>query len=225
LRAVTLADPKVQETLKNDFVSGVWDITGTPYAGTSGKHSVYNPAVLTTCGAGPRNVQIAIANSEGRVLLALPGYWSPEDLLFEIDFAKQLNAVWNDNSLSEAEKNAKFAEMNLAMADRLPREMISRSRMQGFDVQHSAKNGITDVFRTGQVPTDPKDKLAMMGNVKSVAELMHERMAKLPFVPLESFPIEEYTNYGRPKYDKKDDGGIVEPRAGRKGIGGRTRRF
>jgi len=212
---VTLADEKVIETLNRDFVCGVWDITGAPYAGKSNAHSVHNPAVQTTCGAGPRNVQLAIANADGRVLMALPGYWHPTDLLREIEFAKSLDRVWADKSLSLAQKEAKFVEMQLAQAASVPADTLARSRMQGFDVKYSAEHRIADVF-AGPLPALENGKMAGKAAAKPVAQLMHERMASYPFVRLEEFDIDSFTNYGKPHYDKKDDEGIPFPNEGKR---------
>jgi len=194
--------------LKSDYVCGVWDITGTPLAGKSSEHSVYNPAVVTTNGAGPRNVQIGVFTSDGHVLMVLPGTWNPQDLMWELGVCKELNTVWEDPALTRAQKETKFHDIQLAAITKIPADMARRSRLQGFDMKWSVDHHVTDVFKPGMPQDDPKNKAAF----KNAAELMHERMASRPFQTVAQFDLMSFCNYGRPKYDKKDDEGIPDPK-------------
>ena len=77
-------------------------------------------------------MQILMLSPDGVVLHALPGYWHPEDLAREMAFAHELWDVWNSD-LSRAEKDAKFAEMQIAAYKAHPAATTHRSRWQGFD--------------------------------------------------------------------------------------------
>ena len=81
---MSLSNASVLSVLKNQYICGYKNITGASYAGRSGKHDPAAPAVVTTNGAGPHNVQMFFLSPEGNVLHCLLGYWAPNDLLVEI---------------------------------------------------------------------------------------------------------------------------------------------
>jgi hypothetical protein len=200
---VSLSQDPAFSTLKDDFVCGTKDITGAPWSGFSGVHPIDGGAVHTTNGAGPHNIQMFILAKDGTVLTCLPGYWHPEDLAHEIELAKELNKVWTDRSLSREAKNAKFTALHLQHIADHPRTMTKRSQMQGFDRKFEEKNRLE---RTDTV-------FAMTGGrdngpiFKTTDVIFHERIAKQPFVPYEKFDVVAFSDYGRAKYDKKEEGG------------------
>ena len=42
-------------------------------------------------------------------------------------------------------------------------------------------------------------------NLKSTVQVVHERMAQRPFVPYEDFDVEKFSDYGKWRYDKKEE--------------------
>ena len=90
--------------LQKDYVCGWKDIRKEDFCGVSHGYSKSQVAVGTTNGAGGRNVQIFVLTPDGRVLLALPGFWHPEDLRTELKFGKVLHRLWRDDSRSLEDK-------------------------------------------------------------------------------------------------------------------------
>ena len=205
--------------LKNDFVCGTFNIVGQPYCGQSGIHPIdESSAVFTTNGAGPHNIQMFVLAPDGTVLTCLPGYWESDDLATELNLAKDLYKVYKDPALTMAQKKLKFTEMHLAHIKQHSPAMVKRSKMQGFDMKFEAKNRATtsDTIYSS-TGGDPK-----MGGIqfKTTDVIMHERMAMRPFLKYSQFDVAQYCDYGRPKYDKKEDGELPAPpqtKKGRKG--------
>ena len=157
-------------------------------------------AAYTTNGAGPHNVQLFMLAADGTVLHCLPGFWETHDLAHEIRFAEELQKVWLDRSLSRAEKDAKFKQMNLNHIEGHSQEMVARSQMQGFDKKFEDKRAaVSDCLVPGK---DGRD------HFKTTDRIIHERMAARPFVAYDQFDVAKFSDYGRPKYDKKK--GIVD---------------
>src|SRR5262249_31820785 len=152
-------------------------------------------------GAGPHNLQLFIISSDGVVLHCLPGYWNPQDLAAELAFAQKLNKLWR-SSLSRAEKDRRFSQMQLAHIQEHSAEMVRRSRMQNFDMQYEARHRPT-TSDTLLHPLTPGQKKPPASAFKTTDRIVHERMASRPFVKYEDFDVEKFTDYGRPKYDKK----------------------
>ena len=147
---MSLSNDAVLNVLKNQFVCGFKNITGESYAGKSGHHDVDAPAVVTTNGAGPHNVQMFFLSSDGTVLHCLPGYWAPQDLLVEMRFALNMDKVWHNSSLSTAAKNKVFHDANLQAIRTHPSDMIERSHLQSFDAKHEQAKADSDFrFKPG----------------------------------------------------------------------------
>jgi hypothetical protein len=103
---VTLSNDALIRTLNSQFVCGFRNIRDEPYCGKSGQHDPNSPAVLTTNGAGPHNVQIFVLASDGTVLHCLPGFWNPADLLYELKFAQSLNRVLPTRSYLQKQRES-----------------------------------------------------------------------------------------------------------------------
>jgi hypothetical protein len=207
---VSLSQEPAFSALQEHFVCGVRDITNEPYAGLSGRHEVTGNAVNTTNGAGPHNLQLFMLSSDGTVLECLPGFWNPTDLVEEMKFASQLNQVWLDPSLSASQKNQQFRQMQLSHIDQHSPQMVRRSKMQGFDQKWEAEHRLntSDTIANRNLITpnmlQPGGKLPQAA-FKTTDELMHERMAVRPFLPIQNFDVAAYVEYGKPKYDKHED--------------------
>lgn len=178
---MSLSEDPAFARLQSRFVCGYRDITGLPYAGRSGIHLPGGNAFRTTNGAGPHNVQLFVLAPDGTVLTCLPGYWSPQDLVHELDLAEELLALHRS---SHPDKARRFAELHTTHAHSWA--MTRRSRMQSFDRKFEARRGSPDQFKTTDV-------------------LMHERMATRPFLSYRAFDVATFADYGRPKYDKHED--------------------
>ncbi|HLG42633.1 MAG TPA: hypothetical protein VI643_04645 [Planctomycetota bacterium] len=199
---MSLSTEPVFALLQTKFVCGWRDISREPYCGKSGRHDLDNPAVLTTNGAGPTNTQLFILAADGTVLHCLPGYWDARDLACEIALADELHAIWRDGSLPREQKERRFREAHLAHIAKHPRDMVRRSRMQGFDQKFEARKEASDCIA---VRTE-NGKVVY----KTTDRIMHERIADQPFRPVGEFDVAACVKYGRPKYDKRGDDKEVE---------------
>jgi hypothetical protein len=90
--------------------------------------------------------------------------------------------------------------------------MVSRSRMQSFDMEHETRHNLNNsdaIIDRGRATAilskDPRVKRSAMGAFKTTDRLMHERMAQRPFVAYNSFDTPTFAKYGRPLYDKNED--------------------
>lgn len=174
-----------------------------PYAGNSGIHPATGPAVTTTNGAGPRNLQLFIMAKDGTVVHCMPGYWNPTDLDHELDLADRLHRVWLDNSITEPQKKALFAQEQVRHIQTHSQEEVARSELQGFDKLFCYKNHVTDAIANASlIPAEwhdvPKEAF------KTTDVILHERMAKQPFVNYSSFNVASFVNYGSHHYDKHE---------------------
>jgi hypothetical protein len=204
---VTLSNDTLIRTLNRQFVCGFRNIKDEPYCGKSGQHDPNTPAVLTTNGAGPHNVQIFVLASDGTVLHCLPGFWNPADLLYELKFAQSLNRIWTDTQLSQEKKEKRFKEANLQHALAHPLDMRTRSHLQGFDEKKERGKGESD-FRVGpgQQPTVTVTRRGLkLSDMKTVDQVVHERMANRPFVAYDDFDVAAYVDYGKLRYDKHEN--------------------
>jgi len=192
--------------LKNDFVCGYRDIENKKWAGVSGKHRPDGQAVDTTNGAGPHNIQIFVLTPDGIVLTALPGFWHSEDLARELQLAQKLNQVWVNPNLTRGQKDEIFRQMQLAHIKEHPQAEHNRSQIQGFDVAYEVEHRLyqTDIFYDPHA-INPATRKVPPGDTKTTDIIMHERMARQPFVPYDDFNVVAFSDYGKPMYDKQED--------------------
>lgn len=211
---MSLSQEPALSVLKNELVCGYRDISRESYAGFSGAHAPTGNAIVTSNGAGPHNLQTFLLSSDGTVLHCLPGYWNPTDLLHEIEFAARLDDLWKDSRYSVTQKKQMYQQMQLAHIDEHSQQMRRRSRMQGFDMKHEAKNRpyTSDTILNPQLAIQfvsmekgMKPPVGAKDAFKTTDRLMHERMSVRPFVPFLQFDVAQYVDYGRPKYDKNED--------------------
>ncbi|MBU6450903.1 MAG: hypothetical protein KGS72_03930 [Cyanobacteria bacterium REEB67] len=205
---MSLSSEPVISYLKDNFVCGTRDITNEPYCGLSGRHEVWGNAVNTTNGAGPHNIQIFVLNPDGTVLHCLPGYWNSEDLITELSFAQKVNGLYT-STMPEAEKKHRYVQMHLAHIKEHSSAMVSRSHMQGFDQAFEAKKKLATTDTIANLAA-VKAALASGGHIpdsafKTTDVIMHERVAKQPFMPYNQFDVVSFSDYGKTKYDKNED--------------------
>jgi hypothetical protein len=187
----------VLRLLRSKFVCGWRNIEGQePYAGTSNDHAPSNPAVTTTNGAGHHNIQMIFYARDGVVLHCLPGYWDGDALAGEMDLALALDAIHADASLTPREKNEKFIEAQLGhVALHRRAGTMARSRLQSFDAWQEQRRPGTDFTRA-----------AGGSDLKTVDQVVHERMAARPFLRREDFDLAAYIEMGIRQYDAHNDG-------------------
>lgn len=207
MRAVSLSEEPAYSVLKDELICGYRDISKEPWAGYSGKHEVGGNAVNTTNGAGPHNLQTFLMASDGTVLTCLPGYWAPQDLVSEIEFASRLNDVYTNPKYGPAQRRLMFRSMHVAHIKEHSHEMSSRSHMQHFDQRYEADNRFrtTDTIKESVKATLGDGTDVPSDAFKTTDVLMHERMAKRPFLAYADFDTPRYSDYGRPHYDKNED--------------------
>lgn len=181
--------------LQNDFVCGWRNIDGAEeYAGKSNAHDPSFPAVKTTNGAGAHNIQMLIISPEGKVVHCLPGYWSPSALEHELEFALELTKLLAKPGPAN-ERNDAFMLKHLEHAYEHDFRITKNSKLQGFDeFRERAKEGSD--FARHECNT----------SLKTVDQVIHERMAALPFLDLEDFDIAGFVAIGQKHYDAHSDG-------------------
>lgn len=190
--------------LQSDFVCGWKNIKGEEYAGMSFGYSKHKSAVGTTNGAGPHNVQLFVLSPDEVVMHALPGFWHPEDLTRELRLAKVLYRLWKDDTRTDSQKKQMFRRMQLAAVRRHPKVTYARSSWQGFDgVQEVSRLRRREQRDTFLLTYDGKPKRDARGNpqLKPINQLVHERMARRPFVAFADFDITGFVDYGQLFYD------------------------
>lgn len=196
---MTLPDPEVQRVLANEFVLGWQNIEKAEHVGLSHGYRKDQTAVGTTNGAGGRNLQIVLMAPDSTVLHVLPGFWHPEDLVVELEFARALYRLWLDEGRTHAAKVAMFTAMHRAFLHRLSPATIARSDWQSFDAAAELERvGRGEVRDTVVADASGPPKM------KPVCQLLHERMAQRPFQKLADFDMESYVDYGRAFYDNNE---------------------
>ena len=189
--------------LKSDFVVGWRNIITEKYVGESFGYTCDQTSVGTTNGAGPHNVQIFVLSPDLTVLHALPGFWHPQDLAQELEFSKTLYRLWNDEGRSRQEKDALFAQMQLAEFKNHSKSTTIRSSWQGFDARNEQKRRgagkVRDTFLTS-ADGSVRERRGRP-RMKPLNQLVHERMAQRPFVKFEDFDVAVFADYGRILYD------------------------
>ena len=192
---MTLPNKALLRMLKRDFVVGWKDIRNEDFCGVSHGYSKSQTAVGTTNGAGGRNVQIFVLSPDKRVMLALPGFWHPDDLMTELRFAKLIYRLWTDETRSLTSKVRMWKRLQKREAGTHGPLMRARSDWQGFD--RFEELGKAKTRYRDSVKERADGKLTLL----ALDELVHERLAQRPFVPFEDFDTENFVDYGRRYYD------------------------
>ncbi len=217
LRGVTLPNEEVMNLLTDRFVIGWRNIERDPYVGLSHGYRPDQTAVGTTNGAGGRNVQMVVMATDETVVHVLPGFWHAEDLLPELRLALVLHDLYREEDRSAPQKVAMFQALHRSFLRQVPDGTKARSRWQDFDEwaeSERGKNRPRDTFvldEQGQAMRDKSGK----AQLKSVVQVVHERLLARPFRKLCDFGMEEFVDYGRSFYDNNAgfDQGRDFPRA------------
>jgi hypothetical protein len=184
--------------LKDHFVVGWKNIAREDYVGSSHGYECNQPAVGTTNGAGPRNMQMFMLSPDGVVLHCLPGFWHPEDLAHELQMGRTLHRLWKDKRSTKAKRDM-FKRIQMRTMRNLPKSMVSRSSWQGFDAANERDR--LKKLKTGQTRDTFIYKDGKPTRIKPLTTVVHERMLKQPFVKFSRFDTEAFIDYGRNYYD------------------------
>jgi hypothetical protein len=188
---VTLSNDQVIQELNRNFVCGWTNIKGkTSYAGVSNTHLPSYPACEVTNCAGHHNVQMFFMTSDGRLLHCLPGYWNPRHFVKELELAVTLGKLYYRKDLSAAQRNSEYLDLHLRHELEHTQEVREASQHQGFDRQSLEKRKDSDFQRTE----------GFVLGLKTPDQVLHERLAERPFVPLDSFDVEAFIDMGIKQY-------------------------
>jgi hypothetical protein len=209
LRGVTLPNPEVMEMLQEQFVVGTRNIERERHVGVSQGYACNQTAVGTTNGAGGRNVQILMLAADETVVHALPGFWHAEDLCNELRLGLELHRLYRDEDLPAASKHAMLAVLHRAHLRHYGADEARRGDWQGFDRHHEMERATREVRDTVTEVAPGKREL------KTIPQIVHERMIARRFTKLSRFDMEQFVDYGRPYYDNNSgiDRGRDFPRA------------
>jgi hypothetical protein len=89
MRTVSFADKDVRQAL-GGFALAWKNIKDDPSSGSSFRHDPDEEASPLIRGIGNHNVQLLFLTPKAELVHVLAGYWSPKDLLREIEFARKL---------------------------------------------------------------------------------------------------------------------------------------
>jgi organic radical activating enzyme len=86
--------------------------------------------------------------------------------------------------------------------------------MQSFDMQYEAQNRLavsdTIMDRNAAAYALQTNSKLPPSAFKTTDQLMHERMARSPFVQYNQFNVAAFADYGKQKYDKHEDFRMVD---------------
>lgn len=192
---MTLPDEKVLSKLRDNFVVGWRSIEKEEYCGSSRGYGRTHTAVGTTNGAGGSNVQLFVLSPDLVVLHALPGFWHPDDLAAELDFALVIDRLWQDQGRDRGEKEEMFAKLHRIELRQQSEMTTARSEWQSFDRSRELRRAKKEQRDTVYVADNGRLE------VKPLNVLMRERMMARPFMPLAEFDIDTFVDYGKKHYD------------------------
>lgn len=192
---MTLPNNDVIDFIGTRFVLAHRNINKDDHVGMSNGYSTSQSAVGTTNGAGPRNVQFLILAADTTVLHALPGFWHPEDLIAELQLAFEINRLYLDAQKTYSQKAKMFELLHKTHMRRHGADAIRRGHWQDFD-RH---------VEVARVKREERDTFRTLANgqlqLKSVPEVIHDRMLARRFKKLDDFDLESFVDYGRSFYD------------------------
>ncbi|MEO2006889.1 MAG: hypothetical protein ABGY41_22650 [Candidatus Poribacteria bacterium] len=190
---MTLPNDDVINYLDSRFILFHRNIENDKHVGMSQGYKPTQSAVGTTNGAGPRNVQFLILACDETVLHALPGFWHAEDLIPELQLAFEINRLYLDQSKDAAQKDKMFARLHKSHMRRHGAAAERRGHWQGFDRR----------AEMSRVQLEERDtfRKTVSGELelKSVPEVIHDRMLQRRFKKLDEFDLENFV----PQHDAR----------------------
>jgi hypothetical protein len=192
---VTLPNSDVIQFIETRFILMHRNIERDKHVGLSHGYKPTQNAVGTTNGAGPRNVQFLILAADETVLHALPGFWHAEDLIPELQLAFEINRLHLDRSMTNTRKSKMFEMLHATHMRRHGTAATRRGQWQGFDRWAEVRRSEIEERDTFRRCANGELKL------KSVPEVIHDRMLARRFKKLDEFDLETFVDYGRSFYD------------------------
>lgn len=192
---MTLPNEEVMAMLRDKFIVGTRNIEREGHVGLSHGYAPTQTAVGTTNGAGGRNVQLLVLAADETVVHALPGFWHAEDLLPELRLALEVHRLHVDEEMAPAAKLAMYSALHRSHLRRYGAALQERSEWQGFDRSHELSRAQTEKRDT--VVVDAAGAMTL----KTIPQLVHDRLLARPFKHLADFDMESFVDYGRPYYD------------------------
>ncbi|MCK5944941.1 MAG: hypothetical protein KAI24_23335 [Planctomycetes bacterium] len=192
---MTLPNDDIIQFLDGRFVLCHRNIEKEEHVGMSHGYKPTQSAVGTTNGAGPRNVQFLVLAHDETVLHAMPGFWHASDLIKELTLALEIDRLYGDESVDTGRKQQMFGMLHKSFLRHHGDELERRGQWQGFDRWHEIQ----------RVQTEERDTFFKNDKgeyeLKSVPQVVHDRMIARPFQKLDEFDLETFVDYGRPFYD------------------------
>lgn len=192
---MTLPNQDVLDFIGTRFVLAHRNIEKDEHVGLSHGYRTNQSSVGTTNGAGPRNVQFLILAADKTVLHALPGFWHPEDLIPELQLACEVSRLYHDKHKTRGQKAKMFEMLHQTHMRRYGAASVRRGQWQSFDAR----------YETSHEQREDRDTFRRLANgdleLKSVPEVIHDRMLARRFQKLEDFDLDSFVDYGRPFYD------------------------
>ena len=192
---MTLPNDDIVQFLDGRFVLSHRNIEKDAHVGMSHGYKPTQSAVGTTNGAGPRNVQFLVLAHDETVLHAMPGFWHADDLIKELTLGLEIHRLYGDKSVGAARREQMFGMLHRSFLRRHEDELERRSQWQGFDRWHEIE----------RLKREPRDTFVQTRSgeyeLKSVVQVIHDRMVTRPFRKLDEFDLEQFVDYGRPFYD------------------------
>lgn len=192
---MTLPNDDIIQFLDGRFVLSHRNIQSDEHVGMSHGYKKTQSAVGTTNGAGPRNVQFMVLANDETVLHAMPGFWHADDLIKELTLGLEIHRLYHDEAIESGRKQQMFGMLHKSFLRRHGKDMERRSQWQGFDRWHEIQ----------RVQTEERDTFVKNDKgeyeIKTVPQVIHDRMTARPFKKLDDFDLEKFVDYGRPFYD------------------------
>ena len=145
-------------------------------------------------------------------------------MLLEIQLAQNLNSLWQNNNVTPEKKNKMFHQTQLAHTAQHPAQMTERSHLQGFDAKHEKQESDSDFKVKSSDTIHRRVKLAKNNDLKTTDQVVHERMSERPFVKYEDFDVAEFTDYGKIRYDKKEETRVADASGGKGQMKGKKKK-
>lgn len=190
---MTLSGPGVIEALRKSFVCGWRNIKGkTPYGGSSNTHLPTYAAIRVNTCSGHHNVQMFFMTSDLRVVSCLPGFWQPEHFIEELRLALVLDRIHRTPTISAVRRNRLFLDHHLKHAFLHGVRLRRGSRLQPFDRWNLTGKAQRDFSRQKAFVSDLK--------LKRADQVVHERMAALPYISYWRFDVRRFVDMGQQDY-------------------------
>ena len=116
MRTVTFLNKDVQSALELDFVCTFSNTKGDPTAGQSFSHAPDDQPGPCGPRAGRQNVQLLFMNSDSQIFHSACGFMSPDDMLVETNFAREL---FDELQSNNPEAATQFGVMEVDEGNRL----------------------------------------------------------------------------------------------------------